>query len=400
METELKPLSLTTRIERELERLSDAGMLQQQRVLQSASHARSLVGGREVINLASNNYLGFADHPYLKQMSRQFIDQWGAGAGAVRHIAGTFVIHEELERKLAEFKGTATATVFQSGFATNQGVLGALLREGDLVVSDELNHASIIDGVRLTKATKAVFKHADTDDLERILSSTACNGFKLVVTDGVFSMDGDIAPLDRIVDIARKHGATVYVDDAHGSGVLGRHGRGTADHFGLHGAADVIQIGTLSKAWGVVGGYAAGPPGLDTLLRHLARPFVFSTAQPPAVVGAVLAALELIQLDPLIMARLWKNTAYFRSEIHKIGFDTMGSQTPIVPLFFGENHVAARAVDMLLDEGVFAASFSYPVVPHGTARIRNIITAEHSEQDLDLALAAYAKVGRTLGVIL
>ncbi len=374
-------------------------MLQEQRVLQSASHARSVIAGHEVINLASNNYLGFADHPYLKQMARQFVDKWGAGAGAVRHIAGTFEIHQQLERKLAEFKGTATATVFQSGFATNQGVLGAILQEGDLVVSDELNHASIIDGLRLTKATKKVFKHADAAHLDRILAETPSDGFKLVITDGVFSMDGDIAPLDELITVTRKYGATLYVDDAHGSGVLGRHGKGTADHFGLADAPDLIQIGTLSKAWGVVGGYAAGPLGLDRLLRNTARPFVFSTAQPPAVVGAVIAALDLVQLEPAIMKKLWENTAYFRTEIESLGFDTMGSQTPIVPLYFGETDIANKASQMLLEEGIFVAGFGYPVVPKGKARIRNIVTAEHTPADLDKALAAYKKVGTRLGVI-
>ncbi len=392
-------LSLSTRISRELDRLSVSGMLQEQRVLQSASHARSVIAGHEVINLASNNYLGFADHPYLKQMARQFVDKWGAGAGAVRHIAGTFEIHQQLERKLAEFKGTATATVFQSGFATNQGVLGAILQEGDLVVSDELNHASIIDGLRLTKATKKVFKHADAAHLDRILAETPSDGFKLVITDGVFSMDGDIAPLDELITVTRKYGATLYVDDAHGSGVLGRHGKGTADHFGLADAPDLIQIGTLSKAWGVVGGYAAGPLGLDRLLRNTARPFVFSTAQPPAVVGAVIAALDLVQLEPAIMKKLWENTAYFRTEIESLGFDTMGSQTPIVPLYFGETDIANKASQMLLEEGIFVAGFGYPVVPKGKARIRNIVTAEHTPADLDKALAAYKKVGTRLGVI-
>lgn len=390
---------LTTRIHRELDALRRAGTYQEARVLQSAQHARAIIDGRELVSMASNNYLGFADHPYLKERARAFLDEWGAGSGAVRHIAGTFAIHESLEGKLAAFKHADCATVFQSGFATNQGVLGALLREGDLVVSDELNHASIIDGMRLTKATRAIYKHADIADLQRILSGTPCEGLTLVVTDGVFSMGGDIAPLDRIMAVARAHGAILYVDDAHGSGVLGRDGRGTADHFGLHGEADLLQIGTLSKAWGVVGGYAAGPGGLDRLLKNTARPLVFSTSHPPAVVGAVLAALELVEREPEIMAALWTNTEFFRREMHGIGFDTMGSQTPIVPVYFGDSDLAAEASRMLFAQGVFALPIGYPVVPRGTARIRNIVTAEHTRDDLDAVLGAYRRIGTTLGII-
>lgn len=393
-----RPSPLTERIAAGLDELARAGSLGGPRVLGRSQHARTVVDGREVVNMASNNYLGFADHPELKDRARRFLDEWGAGAGAVRHIAGTFTIHEALERALAAFKHAPTATVFPSGFATNQGVLGALIREGDLVVSDALNHASIIDGLRLTKAARAIYRHADPDDLNRVLAENPCRGLKLVVTDGVFSMDGDVAPLDRIVPVARRHGAVVYVDDAHGSGVLGRCGRGTVDHFGVEGD-DILQIGTLSKAWGVAGGYAAGPSGLDQLLRATARPLVFSTAQPPAVVGAILAALELIERRPEIVATLWGNTRWFRSEIKALGFDTMGSLTPIVPVRFGDDEVAARASRMLFDEGVFTVAIGYPVVPRGTARIRNIVTAEHAPADLEAAVAAYRKVGRALGTI-
>ena len=349
--------------------------------------------------MASNNYLGFADHPAIKARAREYLDTWGAGAGAVRHIAGSFTIHETLEARLASFKHAATATLFSSGFATNQGVLGALLREGDLVVSDAFNHASIIDGLRLTRATRAIYAHADADDLDRILAGHAGAGLKLVVTDGVFSMDGDIAPLDRLMPVARRHGAVVYVDDAHGSGVLGEAGRGTADHFGLQGSDNLVQIGTLSKAWGVVGGYAAGPAGLDKLLRNTARTLVFSTAPPPAVVGAVEAALDLVEREPAIIARLWANTGQFRRGMQALGFDTMGGQTPIVPVLFGDAPRAAAASRMLFDEGVFAVAIGYPVVAQGAARIRNIVTADHTPQDLDEVLAAYRKIGRALGVL-
>ena len=391
--------ALAGRITSELDRLKAAGTYHEALVLEGGQHVRARVGGRDVINMASNNYLGFADHPYLKERARRFLDAWGAGAGAVRHIAGTFAIHEELERKLAEFKQVETATVFQSGFATNQGALGALLREGDLVVSDELNHASIIDGLRLTKATRAIFRHADAEDLDRVLASRKAEGLILIVTDGVFSMDGDIAPLDRIVPVARRYGAVVYVDDAHGSGVMGRNGRGTVDHFGFHGEADLIQVGTLSKAWGVVGGYAAGPRGFDKLLRNTARPLVFSTSHPPAVVGAAIAALELVDQEPERIGRLWGNTRYFRAGLQALGFDTMGSATPIVPVRFGEADETRRASEALFADGVFAVPITYPIVPAGSARIRNIVTADHDRQSLDQVLAAYEKAGRQLGVI-
>lgn len=351
------------------------------------------------MNLASNNYLGFSDHPFLKERAEAFVRTWGVGAGAVRTIAGTLSIHEELEEKLAAFKGTGSALVFGSGFTTNQGVLGSLLQEGDLVVSDELNHASIIDGLRLAKATKKVFKHKDMQDLERVLAEHPTDGLKLVVTDGVFSMDGDIAPLDEIVAVARRHGAVTYVDDAHGSGVLGEAGRGTVHHFGFEHDDDVIQIGTLSKAWGVVGGYAAGTHDLRDLLINKARPFLFSTGHPPAVVGALLAAIELVQREPQIMERLWENTRYFKAELRRLGFDTFGSQTPITPVIFGEAAAAFAASRMLLERGVFAVGIGFPTVPKGLARIRNIVTADHTRDDLDLALAAYEFVGRELGVV-
>lgn len=392
---------LTTRIENELQSLREAGLLISPRVLQEANRARVKIEGREVVNLASNNYLGFADHPKIKERAEAYLRQWGAGAGAVRGIAGTLQIHQDFERQLAEFKHTGSALVLHSGFATNQGVLGALLQPGDLVVSDELNHASIIDGLRLTKATKKIFKHADAEDLERVLAEHApvCEGLKMVITDGVFSMDGDIAPLDKLLAVARKYGAVLYVDDAHGSGVLGEAGRGTVHHFGLDQAEDVIQVGTLSKAWGVVGGYAAGPESLRELLINRARPFLFSTAHPPAVVGALSAALDVVQEDPSLMERLWENTRYFKAEIERLGFNHLGSETPITPVIFGEARAAFEASRMMFDRGIFAVGLGFPTVPRDLARIRNIVTAEHTKDDLDKALAAYAEVGRELGVI-
>ena len=393
------PTSLSARLGAELAGLRESGLLIHPRVLDAANRARTRVDGREVINLASNNYLGFADHPALKARAAAYLEEWGAGAGAVRTIAGTLRIHEDFEEQLARFKHTGSALVLQSGFTTNQGVLGTLLKEGDLVVSDELNHASIIDGLRLTKATKKVYKHADPDDLERLLRENDTGGLKLVVTDGVFSMDGDVAPLDRLVEVARRYGAVTYVDDAHGSGVLGEAGRGTVHHFGMAEAEDVLQVGTLSKAWGVVGGYAAGHADLKELMLNRARPYLFSTAQPPAVVGALSAALELVQSDPSFMERLWDNTRFFKAELARLGFDTMGSETPITPVVFGEAEAAFEASRRLFAEGIFAVGLGFPTVPRGKARIRNIVTAEHTRDDLEQALAAYARVGRALGTI-
>ena len=393
------PTSLSARLGAELAGLRESGLLIHPRVLDAANRARTRVDGREVVNLASNNYLGFADHPALKAKAAAYLEQWGAGAGAVRTIAGTLRIHEDFEEQLAEFKHTGSALVLQSGFTTNQGVLGTLLKEGDLVVSDELNHASIIHGLRLTKATKKVYKHADPDDLERLLRENDTDGLKLVVTDGVFSMDGDVAPLDRLVEVARRYGAVTYVDDAHGSGVLGEAGRGTVHHFGMAEAEDVLQVGTLSKAWGVVGGYAAGHADLKQLMLNRARPYLFSTAQPPAVVGALSAALELVQSDPSFMERLWDNTRFFKAELARLGFDTMGSETPITPVVFGEAEAAFEASRRLFAEGIFAVGLGFPTVPRGKARIRNIVTAEHTRDDLEQALTAYARVGRALGTI-
>ena len=393
------PTSLSARLGAELAGLRESGLLIHPRVLDAANRARTRVDGREVVNLASNNYLGFADHPALKAKAAAYLEEWGAGAGAVRTIAGTLRIHEDFEEQLAAFKHTGSALVLQSGFTTNQGVLGTLLKEGDLVVSDELNHASIIDGLRLTKATKKVYKHADPDDLERLLRENDTDGLKLVVTDGVFSMDGDVAPLDRLVEVARRYGAVTYVDDAHGSGVLGEAGRGTVHHFGMAEAEDVLQVGTLSKAWGVVGGYAAGHADLKQLMVNRARPYLFSTAQPPAVVGALSAALELVQSDPSFMERLWDNTRFFKAELARLGFDTMGSETPITPVVFGEAEAAFEASRRLFAEGIFAVGLGFPTVPRGKARIRNIVTAEHTRDDLEQALAAYARVGRALGTI-
>ncbi|MER3451172.1 MAG: 8-amino-7-oxononanoate synthase [Thermus sp.] len=392
-------VALRARIQEELDRLKAEGLYISPKVLEAPQEPVTRVAGREVVNLASNNYLGFANHPYLKEKARAYLEEWGAGSGAVRTIAGTFTYHVELEEALARFKGTESALVLQSGFTANQGVLGALLQEKDLVFSDELNHASIIDGLRLTKATRLVYRHADVEHLEQLLKAHDTEGLKLIVTDGVFSMDGDIAPLDRIVPLAKTYGAVVYVDDAHGSGVLGHMGKGTVHHFGFHEDPEVIQVATLSKAWAVIGGYAAGAKALKELLINKARPFLFSTSHPPAVVGALLGALELIQKEPERVERLWENTRYFKKELHRLGFDTMGSQTPITPVLFGEARAAFEASRMLLEEGVFAVGIGFPTVPRGRARIRNIVTAAHTKEMLDKALEAYQKVGRAFGIL-
>ena len=392
-------LDLRARVRDELERLKREGLYISPKVLEAPQEPATRVEGREVVNLASNNYLGFANHPYLKEKARQYLEKWGAGSGAVRTIAGTFTYHVELEEALARFKGTESALVLQSGFTANQGVLGALLKEGDVVFSDELNHASIIDGLRLTKATRLVFRHADVAHLEELLKAHDTDGLKLIVTDGVFSMDGDIAPLDKIVPLAKKYRAVVYVDDAHGSGVLGEKGKGTVHHFGFHQDPDVIQVATLSKAWAGIGGYAAGARELKDLLINKARPFLFSTSHPPAVVGALLGALELIEKEPERVERLWENTRYFKRELARLGYDTLGSQTPITPVLFGEAPLAFEASRLLLEEGVFAGGIGFPTVPRGKARIRNIVTAAHTKEMLDKALEPYEKVGKRLSII-
>jgi len=391
-------LSLAERIERELHRLDEEGLAIHLRTLESPQEARVRIEGRWVVNLASNNYLGLANHPYLKARAREYMERWGVGSGAVRTIAGTFSYHQAFEEELARFKGTESALVFQSGFTANQGVLGSLLQEGDLAISDELNHASIIDGLRLTRATRRVYRHADMDHLEELLQEPT-SGLKMVITDGVFSMDGDIAPLDRIVPLAHRYGAVVYVDDAHGSGVLGEFGRGTVHHFGFQADPEVIQVATLSKAWASIGGYAAGSRQLRELLINRARPFLFSTSHPPAVVGALSAALELIQREPFRLEQLWQNTRFFKSELQRLGFDLLGSATPITPVLFGEARAAFEASRRLLEKGVFAVGLGFPTVPRDKARIRNIVTAAHTEEMLDQALQAYAEVGRALGII-
>ncbi|MCY8281705.1 glycine C-acetyltransferase [Bacillus inaquosorum] len=366
--------------------------------LESMQGPSVTVNHKNVIQLSSNNYLGFTSHPRLIKAAQEAVQQFGAGTGSVRTIAGTLTMHQELEQKLAAFKKTEAALVFQSGFTTNQGVLSSILSKEDIVISDELNHASIIDGIRLTKADKKVYQHVDMSDLERVLRKSMNYRMRLIVTDGVFSMDGNIAPLPDIVALAEKYDAFVMVDDAHASGVLGENGRGTVNHFGLDGRVH-IQVGTLSKAIGVLGGYAAGSKVLIDYLRHKGRPFLFSTSHPPAVTAACMEAIDVLLEEPEHMERLWENTAYFKSMLMKMGLTLTQSETPILPILIGDEGVAKQFSDQLLSRGVFAQSIVFPTVAKGKARIRTIITAEHTKEELNEALDVIKKTAEELQLL-
>jgi len=382
----------------ELEQLRRQGLFRPLRVLGSAQDTEVIVDGNRVLNLSSNNYLGLTTHPRLTAAMIEATEKWGAGSGAVRTIAGTMTVHEDLERRLASFKHTEASLVFQSGFTANLGVLQSLVKESDVIISDELNHASIIDGIRLSKAERSIFKHRDMDDLERHLERHREKRVKLVVTDGVFSMDGDIAPLPAIVERAERFGALVMVDDAHASGVLGKNGRGSVNHFGLDGRVD-LQMGTLSKAIGVLGGYVAAPQPVRDFLIHRARPFLFSTSHPPGVAAACIAAIDVLLAEPERIDRLWKNTARFKAGLKRLGFETGASETPITPVIVGKGAVAMDFSDRLFKLGVFAQGIGFPTVAEGRARIRTIVTSVHTDPQLDRALEAFASVGKELGVI-
>jgi glycine C-acetyltransferase len=364
-------------------------------VLESPQEPVVTIGGQRLINLSSNNYLGLCSHPDLKRASIEAVEKWGVGAGAVRTIAGTLTLHEELEERLARFKNVEATLVLQSGFATNQAVINTVTREGDVIFSDELNHASIIDGCRLSKARTVRWAHKDMGALEDALEKNPTDGVALVITDGVFSMDGDIAPLTQIVEVARRYGAIVMVDDAHGSGVLGKNGKGSVNHFGLDGRV-AIQVGTLSKAWGAMGGYAAGSRNLREALINAARPFLFSTSHPPAVTASLIAALDLVERSPELMERLWANTKKFKAGVTAAGLDTMGSETPITPILIGEADAAFEFSRRLRAKGVFAGALGFPTVPRGKARLRAIVTAAHTDAMLDQAVAAIGVVAREL----
>jgi len=383
----------------QLEAWRKAGTYQRLRVLESASAAESRFDGREVINLASNNYLGLTTHPKLIEAAREAARKFGAGSGAVRTISGTMTLHMELEERIARFKNVAACVVFQSGFAANAGTVAAILTPEDHIISDELNHASIIDGCRLSKAKIHVFPHKDAAAAGRILEELALvSGRKLLITDGVFSMDGDIGPLPGLVEVAEKYGAIMMIDDAHSSGVLGRNGRGTVDHFNLHGRVH-IQVGTLSKAIGVLGGYVCGSRDLIEFLYHRARPFLFSTSHPPAVAAACLAAFDVLEQEPERIQNLWDNTKYFKHGLALAGFNTGMSETPITPVIVGEAKVAHQLSAALFEEGVLATGIGFPTVPEGKARVRTIVTATHTRQELDRALEVFTQVGRRMGIL-
>ncbi len=390
----------------ELDELKAARLYRPLRVMSTANGTRVTVDGRAVISLASNNYLGLNTHPRLVEAAADAARRFGAGSGAVRTISGTMTLHEELEAALAAFKQVEAVLTFQSGFTCNTGVIPVVAGEPDLIVSDQLNHASIIDGMRLAKAPRVVYRHKDVAHLRELLASARRDGRPdgqpyraiLVVTDGVFSMDGDIAPLPAIVAAAEEHDAAVFVDDAHASGVLGRNGRGSVDHFDLHGRV-AIQVGTLSKAMGVLGGYVAGPLALREMLIQRGRPFLFSTSHPPAVAAACLAAIRVLEEEPELIERLWTNTRRFKDGLRSLGFDTGVSETPITPVMVGDSGLAIRFADRLLDEGVWATSVVFPTVALDGARLRTIVTAAHSDDELDACLAAFGRVGRELGIV-
>ena len=395
------PESLKRYLDEQLDGLKQQGLLRSFRILEGPQGARAQIDGQDVINLSSNNYLGLANHPQLKQAAINAIEQLGVGSGAVRTIIGTMAIHEELERRLAEFKHTEATLMLQSGFTANAAVLGTILAEGDLVISDELNHASIIDGIRLTKAARRVYTHTDTAALEQVLKQTQGKYTKtLIVTDGVFSMDGDIAPLDRIADLAEHYGAITMVDDAHASGVLGQRGSGTVSHYSLYDRWD-IQVGTLSKAIGAVGGYVACSHKLRRLMEHRARPLLFSTSHPPSVTATCVAALDLLAGDEgqALLDQLWANTRLFKSGLEALGFNTGISQTPITPVIVGEGARAMQFSDQLFAAGVFAQGIAFPTVARDKGRVRTIVTAAHTRADLEEALDIFASVGRAMELI-
>lgn len=374
------------------------------RVLQDAQAPVCHYDGREVINLASNNYLGLCNDPRLEEAAIAATRKYGAGSGAVRTIAGTMSLHMQLEEKIAAFKNVEACVVFQSGFAANAGTVSAILGKEDFIISDELNHASIIDGARLSRAKIKVFRHKDVAHAEEMLKEVAGEpGHKLVITDGVFSMDGDIGPVDKLAALAEKYNAIMMVDDAHASGVLGRNGRGSIDHFGMHGRVD-IQVGTLSKAIGVLGGYVCGSRDLIDYLYHRARPFLFSTSHPPSVAASCIAAFNILEQEPERIERLWDNTRYFKQQLAAAGFDiggrtTPASETPITPIIIGEGRATMDFSRALFDAGVMATGIAFPTVPEGKARIRTIMTSEHTRPQIDRALETITSVANKSGIL-
>jgi glycine C-acetyltransferase len=382
----------------ELDALKQQGLYRTLRVLEGEQKPKTTFDHRQVVNLSSNNYLGLTTHPLLRERALEATRRLGVGSGSVRSIAGTMDVHMELERRLAVFKNTEAVVVFQSGFAANAGTVAAVLSKDDVVISDELNHASIIDGCRLSRAAIKVFPHKDAAAARRIVSELPASQRKLLITDGVFSMDGDLGALPALCDIAEEFGCIMMVDDAHASGVFGRNGRGTIDHFGMHGRVD-IQVGTLSKAIGALGGYVAGSRALIEFLYHRARPFLFSTSHPPAVAAACIAALDVLEQEPQIIDRLWENTRFFKSGLQTLGFNTGLSESPITPVIVGDGALAMKLSDRLFQEGVFAQGIAFPTVARDKARVRTIVTATHTRDELQFALDVFAKVGRELSIL-
>lgn len=393
-------------LQEEVDDLRKRGVFTEQRVLNSPQLPTSVIDGKKVINMSSNNYLGLATHPRLKKAMIEATEKWGAGAGAVRPIIGTNEIHIELEKRLAEFKGTESCLVFVAGIAANRGTIQALLsnkQDEDAVISDELNHASIIDGVRLTKTKRFIYKHNDMKELEEKLKEAKGHRRVMVVTDGVFSMDGDIAPLDEISKLAKEYEAFTFVDDAHASGVLGPNGRGTVSHFVEQGKMKYedwdIQMGTLSKGLGCLGGYICGTKNLTDYLRHSARPFLFSTAHPPGVAAACIASLDVVLEEPELVEKLWKNADFFKKGLKDMGFDTGRSETPITPIIVGDEAKTMEFMRRLYDAGVMGVGIVFPTVPRGAARVRTIVTATHTMEELKTALDTFEKIGKEMEII-
>jgi glycine C-acetyltransferase len=382
----------------ELDSLKQQGLYRHLRVLEGEQKPKTTFDHRQVVNLSSNNYLGLTTHPRLRERALEATRALGVGTGSVRSIAGTMDIHMELERRLAVFKKTEAVVVLQSGFAANAGTVAAVLSKDDVVVSDQLNHASIIDGARLSRAAIKVFPHKDVAAARAILRELPAGQRKLLITDGVFSMDGDLGALPDLCALAEEFNCIMMVDDAHASGVFGLNGRGTVDHFGLHGRVD-IQVGTLSKAIGALGGYVAGSRALIEFLYHRARPFLFSTSHPPAVAAACIAALDVLEEEPEIIDRLWENTRFFKSGLQALGFNTGLSESPITPVIAGDGALAMKLSDRLFDEGVFAQGIAFPTVARDKARVRTIVTATHTHAELQFALDVFGKVGRELEII-
>ena len=397
-ESGLQKAPLLEALREELRGLDQQDLLWRIRTLQSPSAPHAKVDGKNVIVLCSNNYLGLANHPKLKQAAIAATRKYGAGSGSVRVIAGTLDLHVKLEKELADYRGTESSITFQSGYATNLGTIMCLVDERDLIISDELNHGSIIDGCRLTKAERRVYKHKDVGDLEKQLQGTERFRRVLVITDGVFTMDGDIAPLKDIVNLAQEHNAMIYVDDAHGDGVLGENGRGITNHFHLEGKVD-IDMGTFSKAFGCVGGYVVGSKDLCVYLQNKVRSYLLSGSHPPAIAGACIAALQIVQKQPSLVKKLWDNTRFFKKGLKDIGFDTGNSETPITPVIVGEAGKARELADNLFKLGVFVLPIVFPMVARDKARVRTIVTSAHTRKDLYTALRAFEKAGKQLALI-